>query len=163
MFDLVFHSIKHWIESNVFIPFFLSQFFWPIAKTLIGVALVTKYTKSTKKSLISPPLSNYNSIPIANQTDNKENTSSFFNFFSWSSKEEILIEKRTAVCEELLDINKIVVVDQNKKLIDLSIEKDNMTQKITALENKISTINTLYNTLNKILFVKILHCVGQVF
>ena len=102
--------------------------------------------KSTEKSVTTPPpLSSFNSQPIESQSENDKESSGFFSFLFWDSKEEILLEKRTAVCNELLDINKIVVVDQNKKLIDLSIDKDNMVQKINSLEENIKKLHRTEN------------------
>ena len=93
-------------------------------------------TEKTKE-----PLPSFNSQPITNQKESTKKSSGIFSFFSRNSNEEIHNENRKDVCEELLDINKIVVIDQNEKLIEISIEKDNMLQQIRSLEKNIINMN----------------------
>ena len=100
-----------------------------------------KVENSDKLKKTQEPLPSFTSKPITNQKEEVKQSSGFFSFFSGKSKQDIKNESRQAVCEELLDINKIVVIDQNEKLIELSIEKNNMLTQINVLEKNIKNMN----------------------
>ena len=104
--------------------------------------VILKKESLDKSEKIQDPLPSFTSQPITNQKKEVEQSLGLFSFFSGKSKHEIKNERRQAVCEELLDINKIVVIDQNEKLISLSIEKNNMSQKINSLEKNIKNMNS---------------------
>ena len=44
------------------------------------------------------------------------------------------------MCEEILDINKIVVADQSQKLKVLNIENDNLLDQINSLERELRQV-----------------------
>ena len=108
------------------------------AKEKAQEALIINNTD--KSSNFQEPLPSFTSQPITNQKKDMDQSSGFFSFFSGKSRSEIKKESRQAVCEELLDINKIVVIDQNEKLISLSIEKNNMFKKINSLEKSLKNM-----------------------
>ena len=50
------------------------------------------------------------------------------------------IKKKQSMCEEILDINKIVVADQSQKLKVLNIENDNLLDQINSLERELRQV-----------------------
>ena len=95
--------------------------------------------KSQKKN--TEPLPSFISTSIENNRTKNTKSKGFLSYFKGIFGNNIEKESRYAVCEELLDINKVVVVEQNEKLISLSIENDNLINKIGELEKNLNTIN----------------------
>ena len=76
--------------------------------------------------------------PISRQLEDQEKTSGFFAFLFSDSKDEN--EQKQSICEEILDINKIVVTDQNQKLKTLTSEKENLLNQINSLERELRQV-----------------------
>ena len=76
--------------------------------------------------------------PISRQLEDQEKTSGFFAFLFSDSKDEN--EQKQSMCEEILDINKIVVAGQSKKLKALNIENEKLLDQINNLEKELKQV-----------------------
>ena len=93
----------------------------------------TKNIRSDTKNS-SEPVPSFTSQPISNQLNKKKQSPGFFAslFGGTGSNDDNNTEKR--ICEDLLDINKTVLSDQNKKLISLISEKKQLLDEINNIE-----------------------------
>ena len=71
----------------------------------------------------------------------KEKSAGVFGFLFGSTKSKQEDYSNEAICEELLDINKIILVEQNRKLESLADEKKQFIDKINRMEKKIQNQN----------------------
>ena len=97
----------------------------------------TKKGMSGNKTLIEP-IPSFLSQPKSDKSDEQENSSGFFAFLFNDSKDEN--EQKQSICEEILDINKIVVADQNQKLKTLNIENKKLLDQINSLEKELKQV-----------------------
>ena len=67
----------------------------------------------------------------------KEKSAGIFDFLFGNSESKKEDYSNEAICEELLDINKIILVEQNRKLESLADEKRQFIDKINSMEKKI--------------------------
>ncbi len=84
------------------------------------------------------PVPSFQSQPKSEKSDEQENSSGFFAFLFNDSEDED--EQKLSMCEEILDINKIVVANQNQKLKVLTNEKENLLNQIKSLERELQRI-----------------------
>ncbi len=78
------------------------------------------FTPKTKK--VAPP--------------KKEKSAGVFDFLFGNTDSEKEDYSNEAICEELLDINKIILVEQNRKLESLADEKKQFIDQINSMEKK---------------------------
>ena len=97
----------------------------------------TKEEESNKKTSIEP-VPSFQSQPKSDKSDEQENSSGFFAFLFNNSKDED--EQKQSICEEILDINKIVVADQSQKLKALNSENENLLNQINNLEKELKQV-----------------------
>ena len=97
----------------------------------------TQKGKSNKKT-ITEPVPSFQSQPKSDKSVKQENSSGFFAFLFNDSEDEN--KKKQSMCEEILDINKIVVADQNQKLKTLTSEKENLLNRINSLERELRQV-----------------------
>ena len=90
-------------------------------------------------TISAEPVPSVPSQPISSQLEDQEKTSGFFAFLFSDSKDEN--EQKQSICEEILDINKIVVADQSQKLKVLTSEKENLLDRINILERELQRIS----------------------
>jgi len=69
-------------------------------------------------------------------TAKKEKSAGVFDFLFGNTDSEKEDYSNEAICEELLDINKIILVEQNRKLESLADEKRQFINQINNLEKK---------------------------
>ena len=100
-----------------------------------SVGQKTQNGKSNKKT-ITEPVPSLQSQPKSDKPDEQEKSSGFFAFLFNDSEDE----KEKSVCEEILNINKIVVADQNQKLKTLASEKENLLNRINSLERELKQV-----------------------
>ena len=89
-------------------------------------------------TISAEPVPSFLSQPKSDKSDEQENSSGFFAFLFNDSKDEN--EQKQSICEEILDINKIVVADQSQKLKVLNIENDNLLDQINSLERELRQV-----------------------
>ena len=97
----------------------------------------TKKEELDKKTL-AEPVPSFTSKSGSDQLDKQEKSSGFFAFLFNDSEDEN--EQKQSICEEILDINKIVVADQSQKLKVLTSEKENLLSRINRLERELQRI-----------------------
>ena len=71
----------------------------------------------------------------------KEKSAGVFDFLFGNTESNQEDYSNEAICEELLDINKIILVEQNRKLESLADEKKQFIDKINRMEKKIQNQN----------------------
>ena len=98
----------------------------------------TKKEELDKKTL-AEPVPSFTSKSGSDQLDKQEKSSGFFAFLFNDSEDEN--EQKQSICEEILDINKIVVADQSQKLKVLTSEKENLLSRINRLERELQRIS----------------------
>ena len=98
----------------------------------------TKKEEFDKKTL-AEPVPSFTSKSGSDQIDKQEKSSGFFAFLFNDSEDEN--EQKQSICEEILDINKIVVADQSQKLKVLTSEKENLLDRINILERELQRIS----------------------
>ena len=69
-------------------------------------------------------------------TPKKEKSAGVFDFLFGNTDSEKEDYSNEAICEELLDINKIILVEQNRKLESLADEKKQFIDQINSMEKK---------------------------
>jgi len=84
------------------------------------------------------PVPSSPSQPISSQLEDQEKTSGFLAFLFSDSKDKN--EQKQSMCEEILDINKIVVSGQSKKLKVLNIENEKLSDQINSLEKELKQV-----------------------
>ena len=90
-------------------------------------------------TISAEPVPSFLSQPKSDKSDEKEKSSGFFAFLFNDLKDEN--EQKQSICEEILDINKIVVADQSQKLKVLTSEKENLLDRINILERELQRIS----------------------
>ena len=114
----------------------------------------TQDSQYSNKKNTAEPIPSFNSQPISNPPDNKENTSGFFvSLFGGSGSKKQNSEER--ICAELLDINKTVLTEQNSKLTSLKSDKKKLLDEINNLEKKYQRQKTQVQKENKLLQAEI--------
>ena len=97
----------------------------------------TKKEELDKKTL-AEPVPSFTSKSGSDQLDKQEKSSGFFAFLFNDSEDEN--EQKQSICEEILDINKIVVSGQSKKLKVLNIENEKLLDQINSLEKELKQV-----------------------
>ena len=97
----------------------------------------TKEEESNKITSIEP-VPSFQSQPKSDKSVKQENSSGFFAFLFNDLEDEN--EQKQSICEEILNINKIVVANQNQKLKVLTNEKENLLNQIKSLERELQRI-----------------------
>ena len=86
---------------------------------------------------ISEPLPAFTPKSKKVATPEKEKSAGVFDFLFGNTDSEKEDYSNEAICEELLDINKIILVEQNRKLESLADEKRQFIDQINSMEKKI--------------------------
>lgn len=89
-------------------------------------------------TISAEPVPSFPSQPISSQLADQGKSSGFFAFLFSDLKDEN--EQKQSICEEILDINKIVVADQNQKLKTLGSDKENLLNQINSLERELRQV-----------------------
>jgi len=82
------------------------------------------------------PIPSLSNKPLRNESIKKEKTAGIFDFLFGSTNPEKENYSNEAICEELLDINKLMLIEQNRKLELLTDEKKRFIDQINNLELK---------------------------
>ena len=114
----------------------------------------TRESQNSNNKNPSEPIPSFNSESISNPSDNKEKTSGFLaSLFGGSGSKQRNSEER--ICSELLDINKTILTEQNRKLTSLKSNKKKLLDEINNLEKKYQRQKTQVQKENKLLEVEI--------
>ena len=89
-----------------------------------------------KTTEISEPLPAFTPKSKKVAAPEKEKSAGIFDFLFGNTASEKEDYSNEAICEELLDINKIILVEQNRKLESLADEKRQFIDKINRMEKK---------------------------
>jgi len=89
-----------------------------------------------KTTEISEPLPAFTPKSTNAAPHEKEKSAGVFDFLFGNTDFEKEDYSNEAICEELLDINKIILVEQNRKLESLADEKRQFIDKINRMEKK---------------------------
>ena len=89
-----------------------------------------------KTTKISEPLPAFTSKSTRVNPSEKEKSAGVFDFLFGNTDSEKEDYSNEAICEELLDINKIILVEQNRKLESLADEKRQFIDQINSMEKK---------------------------
>jgi hypothetical protein len=90
-----------------------------------------------EKNTSSDPLSSFTSISTKKDPPEKEKSAGVFDFLFGNTDSENEEYSNEAICEKILDINKIILVEQNRKLELLTDEKKRFIDQINSMEKKI--------------------------
>jgi len=97
----------------------------------------TDKNKLIESSISSEPLPSFTSISTKKDSPEKENSASIFDFLFGNVDSENEDYSNETICAELLDINKIILVEQNRKLELLTAEKRRFIDQLNSMEKKI--------------------------
>jgi hypothetical protein len=113
----------------------------PNYKNYFPQAEITKQTDKKdeiiEKNTSSDPLSSFTSISTKKDPPEKEKSAGVFDFLFGNTDSENEEYSNEAICEKILDINKIILVEQNRKLELLTDEKKRFIDQINSMEKKI--------------------------
>ena len=90
-----------------------------------------------EKNTSSEPLPSFTSISTKKDPPEKEKSAGIFDFLFGNTDSENEDYSNEAICEEILDINKIILVEQNRKLELLTNEKKQFIDQINSMDKKI--------------------------
>jgi len=93
--------------------------------------------KIIENSISSEPLPSFTSISTKKDSPEKEKSAGIFDFLFGNTNSENEDYSNEAICENILDINKIILVEQNRKLELLTTEKRRFIDQINSMEKKI--------------------------
>jgi len=96
-----------------------------------------KKNEIIEKSTSFEPLPTFTSISKNKDTPEKEKSASIFDFLFGNTDSKNEDYSNETICAELLDINKIILVEQNRKLELLTTEKRRFIDQINSMEKKI--------------------------
>ena len=89
-----------------------------------------------EKNTSSEPLPSFTSISTKKDPPEKEKSAGIFDFLFGNTDSENDGYTNEAICEEILDINKIILVEQNRKLELLTDEKSQFIDQINSMKKK---------------------------
>jgi len=92
--------------------------------------------KIIENSISSEPLPSFTSISTKKDSAT-EKSAGIFDFLFGNTNSENEDYSNEAICENILDINKIILVEQNRKLELLTTEKRRFIDQINSMEKKI--------------------------
>ena len=90
-----------------------------------------------EKNTSSEPLPSFTSISTKKDLPEKEKSAGIFDFLFGNTDSENEGYSNEAICEEILDINKIILIEQNRKLELLTDEKRQFIDQINSMDKKI--------------------------
>ena len=112
----------------------------PNYKNYFPQAEITKQQENNdgriKTTKISEPLPAFTPKSIKVASLEKEKSAGIFDFLFGNTDSENEGYSNEAICEEILDINKIILVEQNRKLELLTDEKRQFIDQINSMEKK---------------------------
>jgi len=112
----------------------------PNYKNYFPQAEITKQTDKKaeiiEKNTSSEPLPSFTSISTKIDPPEKEKSAGIFDFLFGNTDSENEGYSNEAICEEILDINKIILIEQNRKLELLTDEKRQFIDQINSMEKK---------------------------
>ncbi len=100
-----------------------------------------KKAEIIEKNTSSEPLPSFTSISTKKDPPEKEKSASIFDFLFGNTDSENEDYSNQAKCEELLDTNKIILVEQNRKLESLTDENRQFIDQINSMQNKFQKQN----------------------
>jgi len=89
-----------------------------------------------EKNTSSEPLPSFTSISTKKDPPEKEKSAGIFDFLFGNTDSEKEDYSNEAICEELLDVNKIILVEQSRKLKSLAEEKSQFIDQINSIKKK---------------------------
>ena len=89
-----------------------------------------------EKNTSSEPLPSFTSISTKKDPPEKEKSAGIFDFLFGNTDSEKEDYSNEAICEELLDVNKIILVEQSRKLKSLADEKSQFIDQINSMKKK---------------------------
>ncbi len=102
-------------------------------------------SKATQNMTSGEPIPSFQKKTIKNTKE--ENSKGFFNFLF--TKRDDKNNKEQDVCEELLDINKNILIDQNNKLVALNKDNLNLKKQLTDMNSQIKKLETTKSSSNR--------------
>jgi len=94
-----------------------------------------------EKNTSSESLPSFTSISTKKDSPEKEKSAGIFDFLFGNADSKNEDYSNETICAELLDINKIILVEQNRKLELLTTEKRRFIDQINSMEKKIQRQN----------------------
>ena len=92
--------------------------------------------KKDEKNTSTEPLPSFTSISTKNNPPEKEKSAGIFDFLFGNTDSENEGYSNEVICEEILDINKIILIEQNRKLELLTDEKRQFIDQINSMDKK---------------------------
>ena len=89
-----------------------------------------------EKNTSSEPLPSFTSISTKKDPPEKEKSAGVFDFLFGNTDSEKEDYSNEVICEELLDVNKIILVEQSRKLKSLAEEKSQFIDQINSMKKK---------------------------
>ena len=89
-----------------------------------------------EKNKSSEPVPSFTSISTKKDPPEKEKSAGIFDFLFGNTDSEKEDYSNEAICEELLDVNKIILVAQSRKLKSLADEKSQFIDQINSMKKK---------------------------
>ena len=89
-----------------------------------------------EKNTSSELLPSFTSISTKKDPPEKEKSAGVFDFLFGNTDSEKEDYSNEAICEELLDVNKIILVEQSRKLKSLAEEKSQFIDQINSMKKK---------------------------
>ena len=112
----------------------------PNYKNYFSQAEITKQAgkkdEIIEKNTSSEPLPSFTSISTKKDPPEKEKSAGIFDFLFGNTDSEKEDYSNEAICEELLDVNKIILVEQSRKLKSLAEEKSQFIDQINSMKKK---------------------------
>ena len=143
---LIFYNCGRETKEKVYLPKIeLKRTENPNYKNYFPQAEIPKQKENNdsriKTTEISEPLPAFTPKATKVATYEKEKSAGVFDFLFGNTNSEKADYSNEAICEELLDINKIILVEQNRKLESLADEKRQFIDRINSMEKKIQRQN----------------------
>ena len=112
----------------------------PNYKNYFPQAEITKQTAKKdeiiEKNTSSEPLPSFTSISTKKDPPEKEKSAGVFDFLFGNTDSEKEDYSNEAICEGLLDVNMIILVEQSRKLKSLADEKSQFIDQINSMKKK---------------------------
>ena len=94
-----------------------------------------------EKNTSSEPLPSFTSISTKKDPLEKEKSAGIFDFLFGNTDSENEGYSNEAICEEILDINKIILIEQNRKLVEQNRKLELLTDEKRQFIDQINTMD----------------------
>ena len=143
---LIFYNCGRETKEKVYLPKIeLNRTKNPNYKNYFPQAEIPKHKENNDGRIetteISEPFPSFTPKSTKVTHHEKEKSAGVFDFLFGNTDSQKEDYSNEAICEELLDINKIILVEQNRKLESLADEKRQFIDQINSMEKKIQRQN----------------------